>query len=96
MYYLVYANNYQTPSKTVFDPDRPSLGRIRADSVAPAHTLSSIKQLISRVEETPALASADLFADLSSDAPMEEWFFANLGTDGPGLSPDNPMCIIPI
>ena len=94
MYYLLYANNSEIPSKAVFDPDQPSLGRIRADSVAPPHSLVSIKRHISRVEETPALASADLFADLSSDAPMEEGRIPILGTDGPGLSPDNPMCIV--
>ena len=94
MYYLLYANNSDTTSKAAFDPDQPSLGRIRANSVAPPHSLASIKQHISRVEENPALASADLLADLSSDAPMEEGRIPILGTDGPGLSPDNPMCIV--
>ena len=94
MYYLLYANNSDTTSKAAFDPDQPSLGRIRADSVAPPHSLASIKQHISRVEENPALASADLLADLSSDAPMEEGRIPILGSDGPGLSPDNPMCIV--
>ena len=94
MYYLLYANNSDTTSKAAFDPDQPSLGRIRANSVAPPHSLASIKRHISRVEENPALASADLLADLSSDAPMEEARIPILGADGPGLDPNNPMAIV--
>jgi phage terminase large subunit-like protein len=48
------------------------------------------------VEETPALAYADLFAEISSDAPLKELesHISTLGTDGPGLSPNNPMAIV--
>ena len=94
MYYQFFANNSEIPSKVSFDPEEPSLGRIRAESVAPPHSLASIKRLISRVEETPAFANADLFAEISSDTPMEEGRISILGTDGPGLSPDNPMAIV--
>ena len=84
------------PSKVAFDPEEPCLGRIRADFVAPPHSLASIKRHISRVEETPALAYADLFAEISSDAPLKELesHISTLGTDGPGLSPNNPMAIV--
>ena len=94
MYYLLYANNSEIPSKVAFDPEEPSLGRVRADSVAPPHSLASIKRHISRVEEAPSFAKADLFEDISSDAPMEEYRISILGTDGPGLSPANPMAIV--
>ena len=94
MYYQLFANNSEIPSKVSFDPEEPSLGRIRADSVAPPHSLASIKLRISRVEETPALANADLFADISNDAPMDEGYISILGTDGLGLTPDEPMSIV--
>ena len=96
MYYLLYADDYEMPSKVAVDPEEPSLGRIRADSVAPPHSPASIKRCISRVEKTPALARADLFADISCDTPLEEGYISILRTDGsgPGLSPNEPMAIV--
>jgi hypothetical protein len=82
------------PSKVAFDPEEPSLGRIQANSVAPPHSPASIKRCISRVEKTPALADADLFADISSDTPLKEGHISILRTDGPGLSPNEPMAIV--
>jgi hypothetical protein len=94
VYYLLYANDYEMPSKVVIDLDEPSLGRIQADSVAPPHSPASIKRCISRVEKNPALAHADLFADISCDTPLKEGPISILSTDGPGLSPDDPMAIV--
>jgi len=85
------------PSKVAFDPEEPFLGRIRADSVAPPHSPTSIKRCISRVEGNPELAwHADLFADTSSDTPLQEGHISILPTDGPGLSPDEPMAIVQV
>ena len=78
-------------SKVAFIPGDPSIGRIRGDSVTPPHTLASIKRRISRVEETPALANADFFA---GDDPLKDGYISILGTDGPGLSKDEPMAIV--
>jgi hypothetical protein len=94
VYYLLYATDYEMPSKAAFDPGEPSLGRIRADSVAPPHTPASIKRCISRVERTPALAHANIFADISCDTPLREGHMSILRTDGPGLSPNEPMAIV--
>ena len=82
------------PSKVAFDPEEPSLGRIRADCVAPPHSPASIKRCISRVEGTPALAHANLFANISSDTPLKEGHISILHTDCPGLSPNEPMAIV--
>ena len=94
MYYQLYSDSYEIPSKVAFDPEEPSLGRIRADSVAPPHSPASIKRCISRVEGIPSLAQADLFADISCDIPMNEDHISTLQTDGPGLSPNEPMAIV--
>ena len=96
MYYLLYGKDYEMPSKVAFDPKDPCLGRIPADSIAPPHRLASIKRCISRVERTPALAFADLFADISCDTPLEDHHISNLLTDGPGLSQDEPMAIVQV
>ena len=82
------------PSKVAIDTEEPSLGRIRADSVAPPRTLLSIKRCISRVERNPALAHADLYADTSCDTPLKEGHISILRTDGPGLSQNKPMAIV--
>ena len=94
VYYELYADNYVMPSKVAIDPEEPSLGRIRADSVAPPHSPASIKRCISRVERTPVLAYANLYADISCDTPLEEGHISILHTDGPGLSPNEPMVIV--
>jgi hypothetical protein len=95
VYYQLYANDeIDMQSKVAFDPEEPSLGRIRADFVAPPLSPASIKRCISRVEKTAALAHADLFADISCDTPLKEGHISVLGTDGPGLSSKEPMAIV--
>ena len=94
VYYQLYADDYEIPSKVAFDPEEPSLGRIRADSVPPPHSPASIKRCISRVERTPALAHADVFADISSKTPLKDGYIAILRTGCPGLSPNEPMAVV--
>ena len=94
MYYQLYANDCEIPSKVAFDHDEPSIGRIRADYIAPPHSPESIKRCISRVEGRPALLHADLFADTSCDTPLTEGHISILRTDGPGQSPEEPMAIV--
>ena len=94
MYYQLYADDYEIPSKVSIYPEEPSLGRIRADCVAPPQSLTSIKRCISRVERIPALVNADLFSDTSCDSPLTEGHISILRTDGPGLSPNEPMAIV--
>jgi hypothetical protein len=84
------------PSKVAFDPEEPSLGRIRADSITPPHTRSSILRHISRVEATPALASSLLFSDIYCDTPLTKGHLAIIHPECPGLSPDKPMAIVQV
>jgi hypothetical protein len=94
VYYVVYAKDYAIPSKVAFDPEEPSLGRIRFDSVAPPHSPTSIKQCISRVERNPTIVNAaNLFVDTSCETPLKEGHIS-LRTDDPGLSPNEPMAIV--
>ena len=94
MYYQLYADDYEIPSKAANDPEEPSLGRIRADSIAPPHSPTSIKLCISRVEGNPALVHSHLFMDSTCDSPLKEGHISILHTDGPGLSPIKPMAIV--
>ena len=93
MYYQLYDHS-EIPSKVAIDPEEPSLGRIRADSIAPPHSPTSIKRCISRVEGNPALLQSDLFTDTRCDTPLAEGHISILRTDGPGLSPNDPMAIV--
>ena len=58
--------------------------------------LASIKRWISRVEGTPALAHANLFADISCDNlnPLKNGHISICRTDCPGLSRNEPMAIV--
>jgi hypothetical protein len=94
VYYRLYADDYEIPSKVAIDPKKPSLGRIQADFVAPPHSPASIKRYISRLEKSPALTHADLFTNISSDTPLKEGYISILPTDAPGLSPNWPMAIV--
>ena len=96
VYYLLYADDYEMPSKVAIHPDEPSLGRIRVDFVAPPFSLTSIKRCILRAEGNPALAHADLFADTSCDTPLKEGHISTFLTDGPGQSPNEPMAIVQV
>ena len=62
--------------------------------VAPPHSPASIKRCISRVEKTPALVHADLFANVLCDTPLKEGHISILHTDGPGLTPNQPMAVV--
>ena len=94
MYYLLYADDYEISSKLGIDPEQPSLGRILADSIPPPQSPTSIKRCISRVEKIPSLVNADLYADTSSDTPLEDGHISILHTNGLGVSPNEPMAIV--
>ena len=94
VYYLLYADGYEIPSKVANDPEEPSIGRIRADYITPPHSPTSIKLCISRIERNPGLVNSDIFADTSCDSPLTDGHISILRTDGPGLSPNEPMAIV--
>ena len=93
VYYLLYVDDCKMLSKVAFDSDKPSLGRIRADSIAPPHSPASIMRCVLRVERIP-FGHADLFANILCDNPLKEGHISILRTDGPGLSPNEPMAIV--
>ena len=94
VHYQLFSDGDEIRSNVAFDPNEPSLGRIRIDSIAPSHTPATIKRCISRIEETPEIVQADLFANISSDAPLKEGHISFLRKDAPGLDPDDPMTIV--
>jgi hypothetical protein len=95
---LYAADDDQMQSKVAIDSDEPSLGRIRADYIAPPHSLTSFKLCLSRVEKNPALSyGANIFEDTSSVTPLEEGQISFLCTDSlgeSGLNQNQPMAIV--
>ena len=94
MYYRLYVDDCEKPSKVAVDQEEPSLGRIQAASIVPPHNAATIKRCISRVEGIPELSYANLFANISCNAPLKEGHISILRTDCPGLSPKEPMAIV--
>ena len=94
MYYQLYSNDSEISSKVAIYPEEPSIGRIRADYISPPHSPTSIKLCISRVERNPGIVNFDLFGDTSCDSPLTDGHISFLRTDGPGLSPNEPMAIV--
>jgi hypothetical protein len=94
VYYQLYTKDGEMASKVAISPEEPSLGRIRADSVAPPHTPSSLRRCISRVEGNSALASAKLFSDRSCKTPMKETNISIITGRCPGLTCNQPMALV--
>ena len=59
----------------------------------PPHNPTSIKRRISSVEGS-SFDNADLFADILCATPLKEGHISILRTDGPGLSPNEPMAVV--
>lgn len=94
VYYQLYKNNGDIHSKASFDPEEPSLGRIRALHVAPPHTATSIKRCVAKNEQNPLLASGQLYANISGDTPVDDVHVSLFSVNGPGSTPDDPMALV--
>ena len=71
VYYLVYDDDGEIVSKTSFDENNPSLGRINILSVPPPHTVSSLKNRII-ISEDLSDYNVQLFEDGASESSMND------------------------
>jgi len=94
LYYQLYSRNGEMHSKVAFVTGEPSIGRIRADSVAPPHTPLAILRCISRVEGKPPLAPAGLYEDRSCKNPMKETHILIMKGRCPGMTWAKPMAVV--
>lgn len=93
VYYRLYSEEGAISSKASFSADW-SLGRIPTLSITPPHTIDSIKRSIARGENDPTLTQAVIYAELSSDSPMEGKRFSMYESSGPGLTLSTPLAIV--
>lgn len=96
VHYRFYNKDGETPSKTCFDEEDTTLGRILALSIAPPFNAASLRRRLVRAEGiTGNSKSLQLFENLSSDAPMSDSDDIPLLTDRyPGYTVDEPMAFI--
>jgi hypothetical protein len=96
VYYLIYAEDGAIPSKAPVSSDNPFLGRIKATSVPPPHTVQNVKRSIANVEDIKdRTITTTLFLTPRSQSPMgdaEEVTIFN--RTGPGSMPQEPLALV--
>ena len=93
VYYLVYDDDGEIVSKTSFDKNNPSLGRVNTLSVPPPHTVSSLKNCII-ISKDLSGHNVQLFEDGASDSAMNDSDALTLLSDTfPGFVEDRPIAI---
>ena len=93
VYYRVYDDDGDIVSKTSFDEDNASLGRVNTLSVPPPHTVSSLKNRVITSEDLSG-HNVQLFEDESSDSAMNDSDVLTLLSDTfPGFIEDRPIAI---
>jgi len=93
VYYCVYDDDGEIVSKTSFDENNPSLGRVNTLSVPPPHTVSSLKNRIIKSEDLSG-HNVQLFDDEGSESAMNDSYALTLLSDTfPGFKEDRPIAI---
>jgi hypothetical protein len=95
VYYRIYAEDGSILSKAPAAPDNPFLGRIKARSVPPPHTVKAVKHSIAKLEDIKVLTTSDLFLTPYSDSPMGDADKVNiLNRTGPGSTPQESFALV--
>jgi len=93
VYYRVYDDDGDSVSKTSFDENNPSLGRINTFSVPPPHIVSNLKNCIIKSEDLSGHIT-QLFEDEASESAMNDSDAITLLSDTfPGFIEDQPVAI---
>ena len=93
VYYRVYDDDGEIVSKTSFDENNPSLGRVDTLSVPPPHTVSSLKNCIIKSEDVSG-HNVQLFEDEGSVSAMNDSDALTLLSDiFPGFTEDRSIAI---
>ena len=95
VYYRIYAEDGAILSKTPVVPGNPFLGRIKARSVPPPHTVQGVKRSIVKVEDIKDGTITSLFRTPHSQSPMGDADeVAILNRTGPGSTPQGPLALV--
>ena len=97
VYYRTYVEDGAIPSKTPVDSSDPFLGRIKARSVPPPHTVKSLKLRIAKMEDINLNdpTSISIFLTPEMRSPMADADkFTILNRTGPGSTPQEPLALV--
>ena len=93
VYYRAYDDNGEIVSKTSFDENNPSLGRVITLSAPPPHTVSSLKNRIIIFEDLSG-HEVQLFEDEGSESAMNDSDALTFISDTfPGYTEERPVAI---
>ena len=94
VHYRVYEENGEVVSKTSFDENDSSLGRINILSIPPPHTVVSLKARLAKAEGALG-RSFQLFEDVGGEITMKDDDIITFLTDGyPGAYEEEPMAVV--
>lgn len=94
VYYRVYTANGLVRSKNPIGPSWPAVGRISVDCIPPPHTPISIMRCIAKMEEHPSFHASQIFANMTSESPINDDHVPILTDDCPGSTPDDPIAFV--
>ena len=93
MYYHIYDEQGETVSKTSFDENTPSLGRVKTLAIPPPHTLASLKNHLIKSENI-LVRDIQIFEDEDGESPMNDTDpIALLSDSFPGCMEDHPIAV---
>jgi len=94
VHYRVYEENGEVVSKTSFDENDSSLGRINILSIPPPHAIASLKACLSKAEGASG-RSFQLFEDACGEITMKDDDIITFLTDSyPGASGEEPIAVV--
>lgn len=96
VHYHIYDKDGAIPSKTSFNPDDKSLGRIDTLSIAPPHTVASVKARIVKAEGVASAQKIQLFEDMMDDEVLmnDSSMISLFAQTYPGSGEHEPLAIV--
>ena len=93
MHYHIYDEQGETVSKTSFDQNTPSFGRVNTLAIPPPHTIASLKNHLIKSENILG-RDVQIFEDEDSESPMNDTHAIALLSDSfPGCMEDQPIAV---
>ncbi|EDQ98971.1 uncharacterized protein LACBIDRAFT_335496 [Laccaria bicolor S238N-H82] len=93
VYYHIYDEQGETVSKTSFDQNTPSLGRVNTLAIPPPHTLASLKNHLIKSENILA-PNVQIFQDEDSESPLYDTdVIALVSNSFLGCTEDQPIAV---
>ena len=93
MHYHIYDEQGETVSKTSFDRNTPSLGRVNTLAIPPPHTIASLKNHLIKAENILG-RDVQIFDDEDGESPTNDTDAIALLSDSfPGCMEDQPIAV---